>query len=248
MNSYSGAAGFGWMATGLLVGIPVGALVYGWWRRQVARERRRIPKRWPLNPRVVANSDERKVWRWLSSAFFEHSVMIKMPVTRFTLPKTREEGLHWYELLSGVNCTFTLVNPRGQVLGCVDVTQGVLRSRRNHMLKQTLLKQCGIAYVVVESNRLPSLADIRSEFLGEMASMAREQERDEIAIRAASTSLRASLMHQRKTRNSDHAPLTSGRADSDETSSRMDLQSRLPSQWSDNSFIMPLDSRKADLH
>jgi hypothetical protein len=247
MRSLSGGAWFAGVVIALLVGLALGALLNHWLARRAARARRRIPKRWPLSARLVANTDERKVWRWLSGAFFEHAVMIKMPVTRFLLPRTQEHGLHWYELLSGVYCTFAVITQEGQVIGCVDVQSKLRRSRSNHKLKETLLHQCGIGYLVVESNHLPSLSEIRSEFLGEMASMTRDSERDGTAIRVASSSLRASLLQQRNTRSSDRAPLSVESGHGHDRASRRDEASQYASVWHDNSFIMPLDSRKGDL-
>lgn len=249
MSTYSGGVWLAVATIGLLISALLGGLIHSWWQRRAARQRRRMPKRWPLSPRAVANSEERKVWRWLAGAFYDHSIMIKMPVTRFTLPRTKDHGLHWYELLSSVYCTFTVVGVDGRVIGCVDVPNPRRIAKRNQILKETLLHQCGIAYLIVESVRLPSLQDIRSEFLGEMASMAREHDRDEAAIKAASNSLRASLMHQRLTRASDRAPLSadSGHSRSRDSSGHSGLASQFPAGWTENSFIMPLDSRKAEL-
>lgn len=250
MSAYLVGNLLGLAGISIVIGAFLGIVVYSWLLRRVARERRRIPKRWPLSARPVASSEERKVWRWLAGAFYDHSVMIKMPVTRFTLPRTKEQGVHWYEILSSVYCTFTVVGVDGRVVGCVDVPNVRRIARRNQILKETLLNQCGIAYLVIESVRLPSLQDIRSEFLGEMASMTREHERDEAAIRAASTSLRASLMHQRLTRTSDMAPLTASQSKTPRPSDSRNhsvMPSQFPSSWSENSFIMPLDSRKAEL-
>jgi Protein of unknown function (DUF2726) len=247
MRVFSGGAWIGWVVLGLTFGLLAGALLASWLIKRSARAKRRIPKRWPLSARLVANTDERKVWRWLSGAFFEHSVMIKMPVTRFLLPRTQEHGLHWYELLSGVYCTFTIVTSEGRAIGCVDVQSRLRRSRSNHKLKETLLHQCGVGYLVVESSHLPSLSEIRSEFLGEMASMTREAERDEAAIRLASSNLRASLMQQRNTRVSDRVPLSADSTYGGDRSSRRSEHSQYASAWHDNSFIMPMDSRKGDL-
>jgi Protein of unknown function (DUF2726) len=250
MSAYFGGNWLGFGGISLLIGALLGTVINSWLLRRAARERRRIPRRWPLSARLIASSEERKVWRWLAGAFYDHSVMLKMPVTRFTLPRTKEQGAHWYEILSSVYCTFTVVGVDGQVVGCVDVPNVQRISRRNQILKETLLNQCGIAYLVIESVRLPSLQDIRSEFLGEMASMTREHERDEAAIRAASTSLRASLMHQRRTRTSDMAPLAPGSRNpkrSQDSAGHSIIPSQFPSNFNENSFLMPLDSRKAEL-
>jgi hypothetical protein len=245
---FSGNNWFAWIAFGLAAGMLLGVALTRWLTKRAARNLRRIPKRWPLSARLVANTDERKVWRWLTGAFFEHSIMIKMPVTRFLLPRTPDHGLHWYELLSGVYCTFTVLTQDGQVVGCVDVQSKFRPLRTNHKLKETLLHQCGIAYLVLESDQLPSLSEIRSEFLGETASMARDSEQDDNAIRMASNNLRASLMRQRNTRGSDRMPLS---ADSNYGSldkwDRPGEASQYESSWHENSFVTPLDSRRGSL-
>lgn len=235
---------------GALVSVALGALIHAWWLRRVARERRRIPRRWPLSQRLVANSEERKVWRWLTHAFAEHAVMIKMPVTRFTLPMSKKHGLHWFELLSGLYCTFTVITPAGQVIGCVDVRDQLRLARKTRILKETLLNQCGIAYMVLESAHLPSTRDIRIQFLGEAAFVPneRERQRDEAAIQSASMSLRESLQRQRKTRDSGRTPLTPNSESGYDSRNHSDSGSHFSVLWQENSFIMPLDSRKGDLH
>ena len=152
-----------------LVCLCAGILGNRWWAHRAAKARRRIPKHWPLEPRAMANSQERKVWRWLVRVFFDHHVMVKVPVTRFTLPRAKENSEHWYQLLSGVYCTFTVCGADGQVVGCVDVPGVNGISRGNMQLKVTLLSQCGIAYCVVEPDSLPPLEEIRSDFLGSNA-------------------------------------------------------------------------------
>jgi Protein of unknown function (DUF2726) len=226
---------------GLLAGLPLGAGLYRWLSRRSALSHRHIPKQWPLSARLVANTTERKVWRWLSGAFFDHSVLIKMPVTRFMLPRTPEQGKHWYELLSAVYCTFTIVSAEGRVIGCIDVEAESQRSQRSHKLKETLLSQCGIAYRIVEPAQLPGMPEIRGEFLGETISMSEAPE--EPAIRLASSQLRASLRQKRKTRQSDGAPPSTD-SDFDTLDSRRGNQ--LASSWEDNSFLSPIDSRKGD--
>ena len=132
-----------------LGGIAAGVLGSRWWAARAAKARRRIPRHWPLDPRTMANSEECKVWRWLIRVFFDHYVMIKVPVTRFTFPHRNQNSAHWYHLLGGVYCTFTICGPDGQVVGCVDVPGRNGISRSNRKLKLTLLSQCGIAYWVV---------------------------------------------------------------------------------------------------
>jgi Protein of unknown function (DUF2726) len=243
-------AGWGLAAMAAMAGVAVGVFLCVWWTQRAARERKRIPKQWPLNPRVLANSEERKVWRWLCRAFYDHHVMIKTPVTRFTLPRTKEEGRDWFKVLNGVYCTFTVCAADGHVIGCVDVPgrNGISRSQRQ--LKQTLLSQCGIAYWVVKPTSLPTLAEIRTEFLGELASMTRDRERDEAMITAARLNLRAAIDRQRHNRPADSGLNTSRISHAGPESSQLadSNTSSFNAGWpQENSFLTPLDSRRGEL-
>lgn len=241
-----------WIAIGglaLLMDAGLGAMIHAWWQKASARAHRRIPKHWPLRQRLIASSEERKIWRWLAQAFPEHSVMVKMPVTRFTMPLSKHLGLHWFELLSGLYSTFTVTTVDGQVIGCVDVASKTRLPQKNRKLKETLLNQCGIAYMVLESLDLPSLQDIRTEFLGDMAAMPHDRayERSQAAIISASTSLRESLKRQRKTRSDCCATLAANADDQHDSLNNHDSSS-FPILWQHDSFIMPLDSRRSELH
>ena len=234
-----------WLLTALVPAlVAAGALLHRAWVERQARQRRRIPKHWPLHARPLANSEEARVWHWLARAFYDHHVMIKLPVTRFTMPREREQSMDWYKLLGGVYCTFTICKADGRVVGCLDVpgTAGIPRSTR--ALKHSLLSQVGLPYWVVRSNSLPTVAEIRAEFLGEseLNRAMREREMEERAIMAAQSNLRSALHRQRSNRmGSDFGPLSTWPNSAPE--SRVDLHS----QWQENSFLMPLDSRKGDL-
>ncbi|SFB72650.1 hypothetical protein SAMN05216344_10254 [Polaromonas sp. OV174] len=93
---------------------------------------------------------------------------------------------------------------------------------------------------------LPSVDDMRREFLGDMAFVPqdRENERNQAAIISASTSLRESLTRQRKTRDSGQTPNGDDHHDSLDPND----SSSFPTLWQHNSFIMPLDSHKSELH
>lgn len=224
--------------------LALGAMLHRMWAERQARERRRIPKHWPLSTRALANSEEARVWHWLARAFYDHHVMIKLPVTRFTLPRDREQGMEWYKLLGSVYCTFTVCRSDGRVLGCLDVPGSAGLPRSTRALKHSLLTQCGLPYWVVRSNSLPTVAEIRAEFLGESAlsQSMREREMEERAIIAAQANLRTVLTRQRSTRSSDFSPLSTW-----PNSTTGEPRSDFNSQWQENSFLMPLDSRKGDL-
>ena len=249
MTIFTGTQSLMIAVVGVGFGILIGVLLHAWWSRRVTRLKRRIPKYWPLVPRAITNSQERLAWLWISRTFFDHSVMIKMPVSRFTLPKTREQGQHWYQLLSNAYCTFTVVDAFGHVVGCVDVNSPMRNLKRSQNLKRSLLDQCGIAYVILETSKLPDTAKIRSEFLGEQILQHRANHLKSVhEMNMASDHLRASLERQRQTRQSDLAPLSSHIADQSDFSSDAHVSdSHILRNWQGNSFISPLDSRRAGL-
>ena len=113
------------------------------------------------------------------------------------------------------------------------------------MLKHSLLTQCGLPYWVVRSNSLPTVAEIRAEFLGESptAQSMREREQEERAIIAAQANLRSAINRQRNIRHSDFSPMSNWPSSTTGDTRSSDFSS----QWQDNSFLVPLDSRKGDL-
>jgi hypothetical protein len=72
----------------------------------------------------------------------------------------------------------------------------------------------------------------------------RERELEERAIIAAHANLRSAISRQRNSRQSEFSPLSTWPASTSGADSRV---SDLGSQWQDNSFLVPLDSRKGDL-
>ena len=113
----------GWLLCVLALALSavVGAIACGWWLRRQARQRMVPPARWPVDPRSIVNTQERKTWGWLNHIFFDHAVIVKMPVTRFTMPESKSRDFYWYELLNSLYCSFTVVREDGQVIGCIDL-------------------------------------------------------------------------------------------------------------------------------
>jgi hypothetical protein len=248
----------GWVAVsaglvfGLAMGSALGFAVFQWRAARQARQRRRIPRNWSLDARSLANSAEGKVWQWLSSVFPEYRVMVKVPVTRFTIPRYQAESEHWYGLLSGVYCTLTVCTASGHVLGCVDVPTMQGLSSSNRQLKRSLLAQCGIRYWVVDPFNLPESADIRADLLGVRDTDPGFREDVDATIAEARVKLRKSVEQQRLKRNSRGAPLAprGNRASPlDSENSRLsDSRFGATGSWQQpDSFMMPLDSRHPDL-
>ncbi|MFP5467047.1 MAG: DUF2726 domain-containing protein [Gammaproteobacteria bacterium] len=233
-----------WLLTALAPPLlALGAWGHHVWAERAAKRRRRIPRHWPLSARPLANTEETRVWHWLARTFYDHHVMVKLPVTRFTLPRDPEQGKTWYTLLGSVYCTFTICRSDGRVIGCIDVPGQSGISRTVRQIKHSLLTQCGLPYWIVRSDSLPTVAEIRGEFLGEtpLAQSMRERELEERAM-AAQTSLRTAIDRRRKNRQSDFTPLSTWPPSS--TEPRSDFHSN----WgAENSFLQPLDSRKGEL-
>ena len=238
-----------WLLTVLVpVLMAVGAFAHRYWQARAERMRRKLPKHWPLTPRAIVNSEEARVWHWLSRAFYDHQIMIKLPVTRFTVPRDRENGMVWYRLLNGVYCTFTICTADGRVVGCVDVPGKTALPRNTRLLKHSLLTQCELPYWVVRSGSLPTVTEIRSEFLGETPTpqTLRDREMEERALIAAQANLRSALNRRRGTRQTDFSPLSTWPSSGTGPPGDSSI-SAVGSQWQDNSFLLPLDSRKGDL-
>jgi hypothetical protein len=231
----------------MLASSVLGAFVYAWWRQKKELAKRRIPRKWPLAVRSMVNSRERRAWRWLVRAFLDHHVMVKIPVTRFTMPQVREQGQHWFQILSGVYCTFTVCTVDGSVIGCVDVPSHQGFSLSNQTLKHTLLSQCNIRYWVIDPDKLPSTTEIRAAFLGEQA--VRKEELDRVRTEAqfieTRDNLKAALLRNRHVQSSDFARLEAVLSSDPHGHDAYDSQ--LSTSWQHNSFVAPLDSRGAEL-
>jgi len=202
--------------------------------------RPQIPKVWPLLARPLVNSKERRIWVWLSQVMHDQHVMIKLPVTRFTIPAKQEGAEHWYNMLNRVYCTFTICGHDGRVIGCVDVPGNAGLSMSNQTLKYGLLTQCGIPYWVIEPDNLPHKSQIRAAFLGESAVVALEPETAPRPMKAVEDLLQAAVSRQRNPAvaqppsygfepsiTKDDGPVSEG--------------------WEQNSFMVPLDSRAGAL-
>ncbi|HMN20801.1 MAG TPA: hypothetical protein PKA16_05355 [Ottowia sp.] len=153
------------LALVLLAAIALGA----WWLATAERRKRRdkrLPQHLPIRSRPVLSRSERQVWLWLREAFPKHHVMVKMPLTRFTMPRKPEDAKTWFPRLGTLYCTFTLCDELGRVIGCVDVMGERRLPRGNRQLKQLLMSQCHISYWALTPDTLPDPWTIRAEFLG----------------------------------------------------------------------------------
>jgi hypothetical protein len=225
------------------IGLASGVAACFFYLRRQRRAQRRIPARWPLKARPLLNSTERALWTWLVRVFADQKLFVKLPVTRFTAPDSSTQARHWYKLLNGVYCTFTVCRSDGRVVGCVDVLNPAVLSLSNQSLKHSLLSQCGIRYWVVDPVNLPHATQLRSNFLGEDAAHIDTDGLLDPRLRDTAGSLQAAVTRRRVAQR--------GQAVSTPTFSESPAtqvpEGRLPSGWEQNSFVTPLDSRMAEL-
>ena len=220
-----------WLLTALAV------LCAAWlWRRRAApapRAKRRVVQAVSVQPRAMLNRTELQVWRWLQQVFPDHRIMVKLPVTRFCMPRdpTAAEGL--FAMLTGVYCTFTLTDDAGRAVGCVDVVGERRLSRGNRQLKQTLLSQCQVGYWVMAPDTMPEPWAIRAEFLGlDATDPGFAPSSESMQLQTARHNLVETLDRRRSDRRSQLAPLE-GAGDAGF------------SNWGQpDSFPMPLDDRR----
>lgn len=221
-------------------GLALGLAVYYAYVHIQARNRRRIPREWPLKARPLVNNREKQVWIWLLKVMFDQQVLVKVPVTRFTAPHMQSDATHWYQLLNGLYCTFTVCALDGQVIGCIDVPGAHGLSLGNQALKHKLLTQCGIHYWVVDPEHLPHLLQLRTAFLGEHAARAGDNSQLDSRLKDVSDNLHAIVDRQRQRK--EVAQLNASMSNNSEFA-----ESRVSGGWDQNSFITPLDSRPAGL-
>lgn len=191
------------LGVGLLGGLILGGLLYAWYLEHKNSIKLRLPEKWPLASRALVNSTEEKVWDWLRETFHDHQVLVKTPVLRFTAliekekagASTRQknsakvENERLLECLNGVYTTFTVSTAEGKAVGCVDVPGKVVAPKLTRELKEALLSDCGIAYIVVNPANLPAASTMRAAFLGEVADIMQESQ----TTRVGNTSFHADL-------------------------------------------------------
>ena len=250
---------------GLLAGAALGVGFYMWHLKRQANAKMHWPSKWPLTSRMLMTNEEYEVFKWLTSIFIGHLVMVKLPVLRFTVPVSKDKnggGARWQELLNGVYCTLTVCTANGNVLGCVDVPGKRGLNKSNRQLKETLLSDCRIAYTVVSSAKLPEASAMRAAFLGEMPL---EDQVENEATRGGDSVFHADLdsfikekqmaakaaalvmLNDRDAVKNAPAPQPAGFNPDGTGAFGSGKSNRFPNQW-DDSFIQSDESRPAKLN
>lgn len=137
----------------------------------VDRRRRSIPAQmpsdWAVQPRLIFNTDERRLRRQLVEAFPNHVVVTKLQLIRFCQPDNPREMRYWYDLLSPLYVSFAICADNGRVLAAIDIDlsrEGLESrgSRRAAKIKQAVFEACRVRYARSPSGQLPTVAELRS--------------------------------------------------------------------------------------
>ena len=222
------------MLSSFILGLVMGALLLWWSHRWMKTRLHRIPQRWPLTTRPMVNTQERKTWLWLSKALFDHHILIKLPVTRFTAPLDADKAADWYPVLNAVYCTFTVCGLDGKVIACLDLLGPNGASMGNQGLKHSLLDQCGIQYWALDPLHLPDMKQLRQTLLTDPLNGAAAQAEQDEALQVAQSSPNA------------QSPATQAPAGLQAPSVTESARRKLAPDWDQNSFLSPLGSRAED--
>jgi hypothetical protein len=124
--------------------------------------RQPLPMEWALAGRPVFSADERRIYRLLREALPHHVILSKLPLVRFCQPTDADEVRYWYDLLGTTHVTFAICSANGRVLAAIDLEAEHTLSSRIAQIKQNVLNVCRVNYLVCNTERAPSIAQLRA--------------------------------------------------------------------------------------
>ena len=153
-----------WIAA--VAALLVLGLAVTWWAlrprgARAAKGPEPLPQSWPLQPRPVFDSDERRVFRHLVDTFPHHTVLAKLPLVRFCQPQDPASVRRWYRLLSSQSVNFAVCSPSGRVMVAIDLERRPAGSERSLRIKQEVLAACRVRYLRCPADRLPTAAELQ---------------------------------------------------------------------------------------
>ena len=170
--------------------------------------------------------------------------MIKMPVTRFTMPMAEVDREQWFTLLSDVYCTFTLATPDGKVIGCVDVPGSKGLSPGNLVVKRKVFARCGVPHWVVHPDNFPKASDIYNAFVSQVDEL--EAHADALTTLVTPRELDKARADLTATVSRRRTAQGGTRSHKPETEDSQFMDSVLSTDWAPDSFNAPLDSRHSE--
>ncbi len=141
------------------LGLAALGAVWLWKRPRGARHR--LPDEWPLTPRPVFSTDERRVYRLLREALPHHVILCKLPLVRFCQPSEASETRYWFDLLGALNVGFAICSSNGRVLAAIDLDTERQQQGRGLQIKQSVLNACRVRYLRCPLDKLPTAAELQ---------------------------------------------------------------------------------------
>ncbi len=129
---------------------------------------------WPPEAARVLTVSEREAYELLKRALPGFLVLAQVPLARFLRVPTHNAYGEWMQRVGNLNADLVLCDGSSRVLAVVDVraAQESERSRRRHERLARVLKAAGIGVHVWREGELPTLAAVRSSFVGAMDAVA----------------------------------------------------------------------------
>ncbi len=137
-----------------------GVLVAIAWQRRGKRAEP-LPTDWPLTPRPVFTTSERRIFQTLREALPGHVVLAKLPLVRFSQPTDVDDVRYWYDLLGNIHVSFVVCSLNGRVLAAIDLESSRGESRRAMQIKQSVLGACRVRYLRCTPDTLPSPSELQ---------------------------------------------------------------------------------------
>lgn len=141
--------------------LGLAALGAAWLWNRPRGARRKLPADWPLAPRPVFSTDERRVYRLLREALPHHVILCKLPLVRFCQPSEASETRYWFELLGALNVGFAICSGNGRVLAAIDLDTERQQQGRGLQIKQSVLNACRVRYLRCPLDKLPTAAELQ---------------------------------------------------------------------------------------
>ena len=141
--------------------LGLAALGAAWLWKRPRGAHQRLPSEWPLTPRPVFSTDERRVYRLLREALPHHVILCKLPLVRFCQPSEASETRYWFELLGALNVGFAICSSNGRVLAAIDLDTERQQQGRGLQIKQSVLNACRVRYLRCPLDKLPTAAELQ---------------------------------------------------------------------------------------
>ncbi|MFO1219112.1 MAG: DUF2726 domain-containing protein [Burkholderiaceae bacterium] len=120
---------------------------------------------WQPEAARVLTAAERKAFETMRKAVPNHMVLAQVPLSRFVRVPKRNSYSHWLSRVGSLNADLVVCDAASQALAVVDIrpAQQSERGRQRHERMARVLRAANISVLVWHEQRLPGLAEVRSQ-------------------------------------------------------------------------------------